>query len=232
MEDLIRKKLNMSVEEFEQIDLSKINIDTEKLKLYINKNIYDTTEYLYFYFACVFIAQYLNKNDHVKSHIKSIHPEFIRNIKQVDDAKAYENDGYNKFITLKLINFNQNLLNKMPKKLLNIPIIIVPLYNKIIKLPFQLGKIKLDNNELNISEENNNDLLSRVYSLFIKKKEEYIVSYSGNSNENHEIIVDGHKIIYKVIEPNKISFLPNNFKKEIRVKKRNFDYIIYEKAYE
>jgi hypothetical protein len=62
MEDLIRKKLNMSVEEFEQIDLKKININTEKLKLHINKNIYYNTEYLYFYYACVFIAEYLNKN--------------------------------------------------------------------------------------------------------------------------------------------------------------------------
>ena len=234
MEDLITTKLNMSIKEFEKIELKNVNINLEKLNLFIViKNMYNTKEYLYFYFACIFIAEYLNKNLNLKIYIKSIYPEFIRNIKTGDNLKTYQASGFNKFITCKLINCSPNILKTIPKKLFNIPIIIVPLYDKKIKMPFQLGKIKLDNNELNIIEENNNNILSWLYKLFFTYEKNYIVTYCGNIEDTHTITYDNKKLTYTVTETsNNMLKSHTNIKKEIKIKKTTFDYIIYKKIYE
>jgi hypothetical protein len=222
MQNIIKNKLQISDEEFENLELKKVKINLKNLKLEM-KILDNTLEYKYFYFGCIYIAKFLFKINNLKNHIKGLYPEYIRDIKANTDLKSYTNTGYNKFITCKLINCEQYLINKIPKNLLGINIIIVPLYDKIIKMPFQLGRIKLDNNELNIKE----TYSSSFYNLFFKKITYYVISYSGHADDDHKIEYDDKTLNYTVTESTDNTLIKKNIKKELIIKQRDFDYIVY-----
>jgi len=222
MQNSIINKLQISDEEFEKLELKKVKINLKRLKLEM-KILDNTIDYKYFYFGCIYIAKFLFKINNLKNHIQGLYPEYIRNIKANTDLKSYTNTGYNKFITCKLINCEQYLINKIPKNLLGINIIVVPLYDKVIKMPFQLGISKLDNNELNIKEKYS----SNFYNLFFEKITYYVITYSGHANDDHQIEYDDKILNYTVTESADNTLIKKNIKKEIIIKKRDFDYIVY-----
>jgi len=222
MQNSIINKLQISDEEFEKLELKKVKINLKRLKLEM-KILDNTIDYKYFYFGCIYIAKFLFKINNLKNHIQGLYPEYIRNIKANTDLKSYTNTGYNKFITCKLINCEQYLINKIPKNLLGINIIVVPLYDKVIKMPFQLGISKLDNNELNIKEKYS----SNFYNLFFEKITYYVITYSGHANDDHQIEYDDKILNYTVTESADNTLIKKNIKKEIIIKKRDFYYIVY-----
>jgi hypothetical protein len=227
IDELISNNLKISIEEFKKINLLKI-------KLHVDSNKYNNKDYLYFCIACVFIIDELNKITDFKNHIKSFHGDFIREFKTNNELKSYTNSGYKKILTCRLVNCYNNILDKIPKKILDIDIILVPLYNKNIKIPFQLGTIKLDNNELTIIDTSNSTgILSFLYNLFSPTCDVYNITYSGNSDDRHSIEFDNDTITYTVAESSKnILNQAKIIKKDIKIHKYSFEYIVYNKIYE
>ena len=229
IDELIKNNLKTTIEEFKNINLLKI-------KLHIDTNKYNNKDYLYFCIACVFVIHELNKISNLKHHIKSFHGDFMRDIKINDELKSYTNSGYKKILTCRLGNCTNDLINKIPKKLLDIDIILVPLYNKIIKIPFQIGTIKLDNNELTIVDKeasNSNGIFSFLYNLFSPTRDVYNITYSGNIDDIHTLEFDNETITYTVTESGKNMLNQSkNIKKNIKIPKYNFNYIVYNKIYE
>jgi len=224
----LNNNLQMSVDEFKKLDLSK-------LKLYIDNDRYNDIDYIHFCIRCVLIIKELNEIPNFKKHLKGFYGDYIRDIKTNNDLKSYSNSGYKKILTCRLINCSHELLKKIPEKIFDIHIIKVPLYNKHIKLPFQLGTIKLDNNELCIIDKDNsinNGFISFFYNLFSAKSNVYNLIYSGDSDDIHSIEFTHDTIIYNVKESNKTLLNSHNImKKEIQLPKHEFDYIIYKKIY-
>ena len=176
----------------------------------------------------------LNKIGNLKHHIKSFHGDFMRDIKTNNELKSYTNFGYKKILTCRLVNCNNNIINTIPKKLLGIDIILVPLYNKIIKIPFQVGTIKLDNNELTIVDNSiSSGMFSFLYHLFSPNYNVYNIIYSGNIEDRHLIEFDNNTLTYTVTESSKnILNQTKLIKKDIKIPKYSFEYIIYNKIYE
>jgi hypothetical protein len=217
----------MSIEDFKTLDLLKI-------KLHIDNNKYNSQEYLEFCISCVFVIHELNKIKEFKECTRAFYTDFIRNIETNNELKSYNQVGYRKILTCKLVNCYGNILNKIPTKLLDIIIITVPVYNKNVKMPFELGTIKLDNNILSIVHKNapNSDgLFSFFYNLLSNTCEKYHITYSGHVDDIQTIEFDNDSIIYTVIENNKNILNYETVKKEILIPKFDFNYIIYRKKY-
>lgn len=227
IDELINNNLKISIEDFKKINLLNI-------KLHIDTNKYNNKDYLYFCIACVFVIDELNKIDNLKHLIKSFHGDFMRDIKTNNELKSYTNSGYKKILTCRLVNCYKNVLNKIPKKILDIDIILVPLYNKNIKIPFQLGTIKLDNNELTIVDNSTSSgMFSFLYNLFSPRCDVYNITYSSNIEDIQSIEFDNETITYTVRESNKTMLNQSkNIRKDIKIPKYNFNYIVYHKIYE
>ena len=226
---LINNNLKMSIDDFKKLNLLKINLNVD-----INK--YKNEEYLHFCIACVFIINELNKIKNFKKYNKGYYTDFIRDIQVNNNFKSYKNCGYKKYLTCRLVNCNSIIINNIPKKLLDIDIITVPLYNKHIKMEFQLGTIKLDNNELTIvdkSKTRSSGILSFLYNLLSPTTDIYTITYTGNIEDEHIIEFDNESIIYNVRETNKNILTQSKIiKKDINIPKYNFNYILYNKIYE
>lgn len=226
---LITNNLKMSINEFKKLNLLKINLHVDTIK-------YKNEEYLNFCIACIFIINELNKIKDFKKYNKGYYTDFIRDIQVNNQIKSYKNSGYKKYLTCRLVNCTSNIIDKIPKKLLDIDIIIVPLYNKHIKMEFQLGTIKLDNNELTIvdkSKSKSSGFLTFLYNLLSPTCDVYTITYTGNIEDEHIIEFDNESLIYNVRETNKnILSQSKLIKKDINIPKYNFNYILYNKTYE
>jgi hypothetical protein len=199
IKQLIVEKLDTSIEEFENTPINNLPMNFKMIDYHFGEDAKMIINKKYFMVASHFIELYLNtiKDFNIYSIGNYNHFDPEKGIKK-DDPKQYELTGkVTKNIRCKLLMAPEELINSIPKKLLDIDIIIKNIVNKEVKIDFMHGTFNIDENklidfdvELTIAYENK--------LLFLFNKNLVVSYYYGNADDKHEISYTDDSIIFTV----------------------------------
>ena len=222
IKQLIIEKLNMSIEEFEKCNIHDLPIyqiyqngimhpvyNDEKIEL----------KYKYLLTSSYFIKQYFSK------YIKDFE-KYCCNCGVDWFNSDFDNDVKNE-ISMLFINSPKKLIDSIPKKLLDINIIIKNIINVENKIDFSYNKSIYKNGiSINITNYNNKNWFYKLLCPWKKLK----VSYYGNADDRHNISYTNDSVIITITQlhtkNNYMRYCVGTFGHKI-IPKKDYKYIVF-----
>ncbi len=229
IKQLIVEKLDMSIEEFENTSLYNLPIRLKMIISFFDEDAKMKMDKKYFKVASHFIELYLNTikdfNIYSIGNYDNFKPEMIKK----NDSNNYELTGnvIKKFYC-NLLMAPEELINSIPKKLLDIDIITNNTINKEVKIYFAHGTFNNDNKKI-IDFDASVSIAYKNKLLYILNNN-LVVSYDGNYEDKHEISYTDDSIIFTVTKIHRkyncIEYLVSTSGSKI-IPKKDYKYIIF-----
>jgi hypothetical protein len=169
IEEIIENNLKIPKDEFEKCNLMYDLPIQFRMYSFFDKNSDDNKQYKYFMVSHYFIEKYLERIENYKKHSMGNHERFDVEYEKKVDAKS--NQQITKKIYCNFLMAPDELIKKIPDKLLNIDIRINNTTNTETKIEFGYGTFNKNNDKISsVSSEITINIFEKIEEKQNKKK--------------------------------------------------------------